>query len=44
MTSIEGIEFFTKLTKLNCYGNYLTNVDLSGNPALVEVTVLGRGR
>ncbi|MBQ6944392.1 MAG: leucine-rich repeat domain-containing protein, partial [Ruminococcus sp.] len=39
MTSIEGIEFFTKLTKLNCYGNYLTNVDLSGNPALVEVTL-----
>lgn len=34
ITSLEGIEYFTKLTDLNCGGNGLTSLDLSKNTAL----------
>lgn len=34
MTSLKGIEHFTALKKLRCYGNGLTELDLSKNTAL----------
>ena len=33
-TSLKGIEFFTKLTKLQCAGNQLTSLDVSKNKKL----------
>lgn len=35
--SLEGIEFFTKLTELDCSGNEITSLDLSKNTALEEL-------
>ena len=34
ITSLKGIEYFTALTELFCYGNQLTSLDLSKNTAL----------
>ncbi len=34
ITSLKGVEYFTKLTKLNCYHNQLTSLDVSKNTAL----------
>ena len=33
--SLKGIEYFTGLTELNCYGNNLTALDVSRNTALI---------
>ena len=35
--SLKGIEFFTKLKKLTCTANKLEELDLSGNPELIEL-------
>ncbi len=35
--SLKGIEFFTALTTLHCYGNQLTTLDVSGCTALTEL-------
>ena len=37
ISSLKGIEFFTALTKLDCYGNKLTSLDVSKNTALKEL-------
>ncbi len=34
IASLKGIEFFTNLDYLDCSGNQLTTLDMSGNPAL----------
>lgn len=34
LTSLRGIELFTELTELSCWGNALTTLDLSGNTKL----------
>ena len=34
IASLKGIEFFTALTELDCYGNQLTSLDVSKNTAL----------
>lgn len=34
IASLDGIEFFTALEELHCYGNDLTDIDLSSNTAL----------
>ena len=34
ISNLTGIEFFTALTSLNCYGNQLTSLDVSKNTAL----------
>lgn len=36
-TTLKGIEFFTALTKLSCYSNGLTELDLTNNKALKSV-------
>ena len=36
IASLEGIEYFTELTNLFCYGNLLTSLDVSHNTKLVE--------
>ncbi len=35
--SLKGIEFFTALTKLNCFANQLSSLDVSKNTALTEL-------
>ena len=40
ISSLKGIEHFTELTALNCYGNELTELDLSHSPAL-EMLICG---
>lgn len=37
LTSIEGIEYFVNIVKLDCSGNKLSSVDISKNPRLVEL-------
>lgn len=37
LTSLKGIEFFTELTKLSCWGNHITELDLSHNTKLKEL-------
>lgn len=37
ISSLEGIEYFTALTKLNCTSNHLTSLDVSKNTALEEL-------
>ncbi|MDE5612489.1 MAG: hypothetical protein K2I90_10785, partial [Odoribacter sp.] len=37
LTSIQGIEYFTALTQLNCYNNSLTTLDVTQNTALTEL-------
>ena len=34
IASLEGIQYFTSLTELNCYSNQLTSLDVSNNKAL----------
>ncbi len=38
LTSLKGIEFFTELTKLSCWGNHITELDLSHNPKLKKLS------
>ena len=35
--SLQGIEYFTALLKLDCYDNQLTSLDVSKNTALIEL-------
>ena len=37
ISSLKGIEYFTALEYLDCYGNALTELDLSGNPVLRDL-------
>ena len=37
ITSLKGVEFFTKLTQLDCSSNQLTSLDLSKNTALTQL-------
>ena len=37
ISSLAGIEFFPFLTYLDCYGNALTELDLSGNGRLIDL-------
>ena len=37
LTNLRGIEYFTALTELYCYGNNLTSLDVSKNTALTEL-------
>jgi Leucine-rich repeat (LRR) protein len=37
ISSLEGIQYFTNLTSLNCYNNYLTNLNISSNTALTNL-------
>ena len=39
ITSLEGIEFFTGLVKLNCFNNYITTINLSKCPSLLELNI-----
>ena len=41
ITSLKGIEFFTALTKLVCYVNWLTSLDVSKNTALKYLSCYG---
>ena len=36
--SLDGIEMFYNLTELNCTGNLITSLDMSGNPKLQSLT------
>ncbi len=38
ISDLTGIEYFTKLTYLNCSNNELTELDLSNNPELVDLS------
>ena len=40
ITSLKGIEYFTALTELFCYGNQLTSLDVSKNTALTRLVCL----
>ena len=40
ISSLEGIQYFTALTRLICYGNQIANLDVSNN---TELTVLSCG-
>lgn len=35
--SLKGIEYFTALTKLDCYDNFITGLDMTKNTALTEL-------
>ncbi len=37
ISSLQGIEYFTKLTNLQCYKNQLTSLDVSKNTELIEL-------
>ncbi|HUM24387.1 MAG TPA: hypothetical protein PLR80_06160, partial [Saccharofermentans sp.] len=37
ISSLEGIEYFTALTKLDCYENNLTSLDVSSNTSLLSL-------
>lgn len=37
INSLEGIQYFTALTKLKCYNNNLKHLDLTNNTALIEL-------
>ena len=41
ITSLKGIEFFTKLEELKCYYNKITSLDVSGCTALKRLWCLG---
>lgn len=43
ITSLAGVEFFGSLRVLECQGNSLTELDLSGNPALEELRCYRNG-
>ena len=40
IVSLQGIEFFTALEKLDCNNNQITSLDLSKNTALTELTCI----
>ena len=37
ISSLKGIEYFTKLEELNCSGNQLTDLDVSSNGAMMRL-------
>ncbi len=37
ISSLQGIEYFTELTNLNCYNNQLTSLDVSKNTKLTKL-------
>ena len=37
ISNLKGIEYFTGLTRLSCFNNQLTNLDVSSNTALTEL-------
>ena len=37
ITSLEGIQYFSNLKRLNCWGNHITSIDLTGLNALEEL-------
>lgn len=39
INDLTGIEAFTSLTELQCVNNFITNIDLSANVALIKVNV-----
>ena len=41
ISTLKGIEHFTELTNLSCYGNYLTSLDVSRNTALTNLNCYG---
>ncbi len=41
IASLKGVEYFTKLEKLNCYNNQLTELDVSKNTALTTLWCYG---
>ena len=41
ISSLQGIEYFTELTKLRCYNNQLTSLDVSKNTKLTSLNCLG---
>lgn len=41
LTSLRGIEYFTSLKHLYCWGNKITELDVSDNPALTDLRVYG---
>ena len=41
ISSLQGIEYFTELTKLRCYNNQLTSLDVSKNTELINLNCLG---
>ena len=43
ISSLKGIEYFTSLKYLYCYGNELTSLDLSNNTALLELSCSSNG-
>ncbi|MDE6508494.1 MAG: hypothetical protein K2L04_08550, partial [Alistipes sp.] len=43
LTSLQGIEFFSALTKLDCSNNYLTALDVSKNTALTQLNCFFNG-
>ena len=38
LKSLRGIEYFVNLKSLNCFGNQLTELDLTGNPELTNLS------
>ena len=41
ISTLKGIEHFTELTNLSCYGNHLTSLDVSKNTALTNLNCYG---
>ncbi len=39
ISDLKGVEYFTQLTYLNCYSNYLTSIDVSSNTKLKYLNV-----
>ena len=39
ISNMKGVEYFTQLTRLSCYGNNLTSIDVSSNTKLIYLNV-----
>ena len=39
ISDMKGVEYFTELTRLSCYGNKLTSIDVSSNTKLIYLNV-----
>ena len=39
ISNMKGVEYFTELTRLSCYGNNLTSIDVSSNTKLTYLNV-----
>ena len=39
ISNMKGVEYFTELTRLSCYGNNLTTIDVSSNTKLTHLNV-----